>query len=385
MRTTKLLIIFLLLGFTAKAQVGVNTLNPDSSAILHIYSNSKGVLLPILVDTTRSGLTVQNAPTADGLLVYDSIDKVYYFFNRATRKWLALNPFQVNEETHANDTTGDVRLAPNFRDRNVVIGGDSSRATAKLHVHGNIKSTNEIYAEDSIWSPKIGSTTASISNVHATTANINNIQTRVADIDVARVNTIQVDSIHATVVHSNSLVPIGTIIMWTPNAPDGVLNVPDCWEEVEELRGRFPVGVGSLGTDSYTARGTGGEPRIALQAHEMPRHQHVSPHLSSQSIATNSSGLVLHKIMSWGYDLSHRRSPGTNVWNGILNISDNNDGGLYTRTSWAGGKIDTGIHGYVNASSANSGFSDANGELHENRPPFYGVYFIRKISNNCPN
>jgi len=171
---SKLFIIFLLFSFTAKAQVGINILDPDTTAILHIHSDNKGVLLPIVDSAIRAPLTINNAPTADGLLVYDSIDKIYYFFNRKTREWLALNPFQVNETTHTNDTTGDVRLASRFENRNMVIGQGNADSNAKLHVKGNIKSDSTIFAKnaditggridaknayisDSTWSKKIGS------------------------------------------------------------------------------------------------------------------------------------------------------------------------------------------------------------------------------------
>jgi hypothetical protein len=344
MKPLKLLTIFLLLGFTTiQAQVGINILEPDTTAILHIHSNTKGVLLPILSDESRNALGT--APAAEGLLVYDSVDKIYYFFNRTTKKWIALNPFQVNEETNAIDTTGDVRLAPNFRDRNVVIGGNNARAEAKLHVHGDIKSTNAIHANDSIWSPKINTTIGNINTVYAKVADVDTIRTRRLHVDTitsaVRANNIYADTIRASAL--NGRIPVGAIVMW-----DGPLNtVPRCWAVVDSMGGRFPVGAGNVrvttGTQgiSYSPRQIGGMNEVALTQPQMPRHNH------SWTMSQRSSG---------------------------ANSTQAGDGRTYT---YAGSDTQRGTPTIT--------VTDAgDGQPHENRPPFYGVYFIRKMSNdNC--
>jgi microcystin-dependent protein len=348
MKTFKLLIILSLLGFTAKAQVGVNTLDPDTTAILHIYSDNKGVLLPILDSNTRAPFV----HAADGLLVYDSVDKTYYFFNRATKKWLALNPFQTTEDANANGASDDVRLGSRFVDRNVVIGRDSADPDAKLHVKGNIKSNGTVCA-DSVWSPKIGSDSiktefASITAAQISTANIGAIT------NVVRADTILADTIYATTIRANAVygaVPIGTIVMWTGN-----LNSLDtaCWEEVTELSGRFPVGAGT-GSDIDSRTGTApnyqagssiannrsGEISVILSENQMPSHTHGSPNGVSFVFASGTSKV------------------------------DN-------------GGTDRGLDEVSRRYALNTGSAGGN-QPHENRPPFYGVYFIRKMSNNCPN
>jgi hypothetical protein len=354
MKTLKLLIILSLLGFTAKAQVGVNTLDPDTTAILHIYSNNKGVLLPILDSSARAPLGSDGsyvAPGADGLLVYDSVGKVYYFLNRSTGKWLALNPFQTTDEEdisgHGND---DIRLATRFQGRNVVIGDSNADVGMKLHVKGNIKSDNTLYAEnarisDSTWSKKMGSDSikakfTDITTAHITTANFNNIKA-----------TSNIDTIVALTIHSNSIIPIGGIIMWSGHKD----SVPSCWRIFDEMADKFPVGVHTTDASTiYNVRQSidknwrSGQNEVALNINQMPRHQHRFRDVRKNNEVSGSS---------WAH------VPGS-----YNEIRDGLNEEKYTD---------------FRGNSA-LGDNEGNGQAHENRPPFYGVYFIIKTSNSRP-
>lgn len=66
------LVLLILICGISFAQVGIGTLTPDASSILDIESTSKGILLPRMTATERSGI----AATA-GLLVYNSEDLTY--------------------------------------------------------------------------------------------------------------------------------------------------------------------------------------------------------------------------------------------------------------------------------------------------------------------
>jgi microcystin-dependent protein len=358
MKTPNFLALFLLLGFTAQAQVGINTLEPDTTAILHIHSDNKGVLLPILDTAARRGL---RAVAADGLLVYDSIHKIYYFVNKTEEvhwRWYALNPFQTTDENDPNGNRDNVRLASRFQNRNVVIGQGNADTNAKLHVKGNIKSDDTVFAKhvcieskiiaetarifDSLWSKKIESVS---------------LRTTVAKIDTIRTSIVIADTIHSSAIHSRSLVPIGTIVMWTPlTGIGGSLNravVPECWEEVRELRGRFPIGAG-IADDGhggvYQARSVQdhnqrqGQAFVTLTTEQIPNHTHNVP-----AVQWNH-----HPV---GHSMDGRLTTGS----GAMLVS-----------------FDAGI----TSSGVNS--PEGTNHPHENRPPFYGVYFIRKISNNCP-
>ncbi len=346
MKKNLILSAFILLGFAIQAQVGINTLTPDTTAILHVYSDNKGVLLPVLNNSNRSSLG--QAPAAEGLLVYDSIDKVYYFFNRATKEWLAMNPFQTLENSSGNSSEGDVRLAEKFKGRNVVIGDGNAPIDAKLHVIGNIRSTQTVYAENAdinsnIESSSLNTNTATINTAQITTANIT---------DVTQSKTILADSIQTSILRSNLVygaVPVGAIVMWDSIAP------PPCWEPVDGMNGRFPVGVSQQSGGQYGVRATidntgkSGMNQVALTINQMPRHQH---RFRSVRINDEVSG------SSWAH------TPGSynEVRDGVINEK---------YTDFRG--------------NSTHGDNEGDGQPHENRPPFYGVYFIRKTSNNCPN
>lgn len=59
---------------------------PDSSALLDLYSNDKGLLVPRL---TSSEIQSIDDP-ADGLLVYNSIEQTLYLFSADKGKWISL-------------------------------------------------------------------------------------------------------------------------------------------------------------------------------------------------------------------------------------------------------------------------------------------------------
>lgn len=79
-----------LISYAAIAQpvsdgVGIGTLTPDASAILHIQppSNNKGLLIPRITSTTNI------ASPAEGLLVYDEVLNRFCFYDGSS--WLTLN------------------------------------------------------------------------------------------------------------------------------------------------------------------------------------------------------------------------------------------------------------------------------------------------------
>ncbi len=81
----KFVVQFLLIAFiaitstSAQNNIGIGTTTPDSTAILDVKSNSKGLLIPRMTSTQR--LNIQNP--ADGLLVYqtDTLQGVYTYLN----------------------------------------------------------------------------------------------------------------------------------------------------------------------------------------------------------------------------------------------------------------------------------------------------------------
>lgn len=127
--------------------------------------------------------------------------------------------------------------------------------------------------------------------------------------------------------------PIGTIVMWT-----GTTNtIPPCWSIADEMAGRFPVGVQSSGGIYQAGKDTdnankSGKNEVQLSIDEMPSHSHIV---------------------------------------GYHNMSNGVGGNVYEVDDYPG---DSG-NKYTTSTGGNA--------AHENRPPFYGVYFIKKTSNTC--
>ncbi|MDR3366694.1 MAG: hypothetical protein LBO71_06985, partial [Prevotellaceae bacterium] len=130
-------------------------------------------------------------------------------------------------------------------------------------------------------------------------------------------------------------VPVGTIVMW-----NGELSTIPCgWDEVKNMRSRFPVGAGDgdgegAALSGYGVKGKGGEEKHQLSISEMPSHS--------------------HEINQYAAHV-----PGGEKW--LIDI-------VYKE----------GVYG--TGSVASTGGNQA----HENRPPYYAIYFIKKTSDNCP-
>lgn len=110
----------LLLTQMVQAQVGINNPNPDQSAILDLSSNEKGLLTPRMRRAERE--LISNPAT--GLLVFDTDDQRFYFFNGSV--WIALNEMR-------RDATG-----PNITHTgNITVTGTVSATNYGLNTSGN--------------------------------------------------------------------------------------------------------------------------------------------------------------------------------------------------------------------------------------------------------
>ncbi|OCB76906.1 hypothetical protein [Flavobacterium crassostreae] len=82
-------ITFLLLFFlnVAFAQVGIGTVTPDPSAVLELSSTTQGLLTPRMTTTQRTAI----ASPANGLMVYDTTLKTFYYYDSAITSWVNMN------------------------------------------------------------------------------------------------------------------------------------------------------------------------------------------------------------------------------------------------------------------------------------------------------
>lgn len=114
---TALFVLVTVLNFTCKGQVGIGTTQPDSSAILDVYSNSKGFLPPRLSEANRD-LIVDPAP---GLMLFNIDDSCLNYYDGLT--WV--NPCLKNSGQTLNSVIADASFpasngTPSINDLNVI-------------------------------------------------------------------------------------------------------------------------------------------------------------------------------------------------------------------------------------------------------------------------
>ena len=66
-------------SLTLNAQVGIGTTNPDASSLFEVQSTTKGLLTPRMTTAQRTAI---NSP-ANGLLVYDTDESAFYYYEAA--------------------------------------------------------------------------------------------------------------------------------------------------------------------------------------------------------------------------------------------------------------------------------------------------------------
>lgn len=81
----------LLFVFTSNAQVGIGTTSPDASSMLDVSSTTKGMLTPRMTTAQRTAIS----SPADGLIVYDTTLKAFYYYNAATPAWTPVGDARV--------------------------------------------------------------------------------------------------------------------------------------------------------------------------------------------------------------------------------------------------------------------------------------------------
>ena len=143
-----------------------------------------------------------------------------------------------------------------------------------------------------------------------------------------------------------SLVPQNTIMMWWGN----IENIPDGWKlcdgkdaDTPDLRDRFIVGAGK----EYKLNDTGGETSVTLSMNQMPKHK--------------------HDVRDGGH---------THTTSYTYEIYDSD-----ARNNKTGGDGDSDSSNSVSEGHAKIIENyQGNNAPHENRPPYYALYYIMKMS-----
>jgi microcystin-dependent protein len=349
----------ILVGTTATAQVGIGTTTPDASAMLEVSATDKGVLIPRV-----STLTAITSPPAEGLMVYHTGEKRFYFYNGTA--WRAVNTLDYAN----NGSETDVLIST---DENVGIS--TTNPQSKLAVNGNL-AIGQTYAEyqgDGAANPFPPTNGAIIEGrVGIGTSNTADAQLTV-DGTIKTTGSITVDRSNNAVFDGYGTIPVGGIIMWSG------ATVPDGWAlcngqtsngvSTPDLQGRFIMGAGSRNlryennnkvlvngaVTNFNINQSGGYDRVALGTNEMPQHSHGA------TVSENGE----HEHNYNDYSVNREDVNGSNFDNqGISGISN------IARTTASSGK-----HSHT-VTIANAGGWDI---THENTPVYYVLAFIMRV------
>ncbi len=131
----KLMVIFLLLGISASAQVAINTdgAAPASSAMLDVKSTTRGLLIPSMTTTQRNAI----ASPAEGLIIYNTTTGAIN--QRQNGAWMYI----LNNNFWEGGGTG---LMYNLGDN---VGINTATPAEQLDVNGNIRTNGSVFLDNS--------------------------------------------------------------------------------------------------------------------------------------------------------------------------------------------------------------------------------------------
>lgn len=351
---------------TAFAQSGIGTSSPDTSSILDIQSNSKGVLIPRLTSAERLAI---NSP-AEGLLVFDSDESKFFFSNNSS--WWVLNPWTTTYESDSSMFT--------LESHSGKMGIGTQIPKSRLDVRGSVMSQGLRFPQSqSIDSIRMNSNRADLnvlafgdSSTEAYLAYSNDTFSLENSSSLTKTSLSVEGPISADSYSGLGVSPLGSIVMWSSTA------IPDGWiicngdtsngYTSPDLRGRFLVGKddsslvynnsGDLSEKGLTAGNQGGQASMILGTPQLPRHLHTV------NLNTNVTGSHTH---------THR---------GLAKANGFDSGGAPKKGKDVNDtKIDTpmqpaGDHSH----NLNTSTSQAGGTTSiDNRPAYYTLIYIMRV------
>lgn len=174
---------------------------------------------------------------------------------------------------------------------------------------------------------------------------------------------------------ASGTIPVGGIIMWSGSTA----SIPTGWALCNGTNGtpnlldRFIVGAGS----GYGVGATGGASSVTLSINEMPSHNHGG--------SAGVGGRHGHKIRISSYDGSFGNTNAGRARGGFITVNGNDTniaGRIDDPTAAQYQQLGGADGGDVNASGQHSHSITAEGgnAAHENRPPYYALAFIMRVS-----
>lgn len=138
--------ILLLMAYTGFAQVGINTTNPDPSAMLEVKSTIAGVLIPRMTQAQKTAITTP----ATGLLIYQTDGTTgFWYYNGTVWTMFTSSGWNLTGDAGTNPTANflgttdnqDFIIATNNSERIRLqadgdVGINQNNPTTKLHITG---------------------------------------------------------------------------------------------------------------------------------------------------------------------------------------------------------------------------------------------------------
>ena len=216
-----LFFVVLFASLTLSAQVGIGTTNPDASSLFEVQSTTKGLLTPRMTTAQR---TTINSP-ANGLLVYDTDESAFYYYESAA--WSRLKGAEKRDNYVLVKSQADLP-APSGSvitlDENTFYEINGTIAlTASINLNGayvsGLDATEDVlsYSGGTVFS---GSTGGSIRNITITGARAFNISASVSESLLVQ-NTIVANTTTSVGTIANLGLFFGNIVQFLNNA-DGV-------------------------------------------------------------------------------------------------------------------------------------------------------------------
>ena len=212
MKKITIIIIAFLFFTEINAQVGVETMQPDTLAILDMGANEKGFLMPRMTTAERNSLKVScggNCP--ESMIVFDTDKNTFFYFYAETDNWYCLNAWVAAD----NNQSSPENIYTNSMVKNVGIQTNADN-TYKLKVEGGkVEATDDVI----------------IANNADIGANLNiagdtELQNVSADGSISVTDSITAENYSTTSTTGLNAPAIkGTIIMWSGSVND----IPTGW------------------------------------------------------------------------------------------------------------------------------------------------------------
>lgn len=213
--------VVLFASLTLSAQVGIGTTNPDTSSLFEVQSTTKGLLTPRMTTAQRTAIS----SPANGLLVYDTDESAFYYYESAA--WSRLKGAEKRDNFVLVKSQADLP-APSGSvitlDENTFYEINGTIVlTASINLNGayvsGLDATEDVlsYTGGTVFS---GSTGGSIRNITITGARAFNISASVSESLLVQ-NTIVANTTTSVGTIANLGLFFGNIVQFLNNA-DGV-------------------------------------------------------------------------------------------------------------------------------------------------------------------